>query len=294
MVHLKTNFKRDMMLNYRHDTIERDNMLMLQKMHDFARKAEYMPSRTNSLPVLRCPGGPAQQREYDRIMLANGKLLHRLRNMQGELNAKKMEEKYAKSMEYVRIGCEYPPPLLRRRAPRGSRSSLTRLPGSDAAAAQGAAPPLDPGAVAQDPEECGELRYVMTEPRLVDGVPYFVEMATDGRVLAISIYNADADRGFELLVGEDNVQRLLEEVAGDFGAVADRLFVDGDRLLIAAGPLRAAIGATDDGDSSVAVADDEESPGAAGYYSDSTPGADAAAAASDPAELGPGEGGVSM
>lgn len=241
--HLKTNFKRDMMLMQRHDQIEHENMLMLGKMHDFARKSELtgMMSKSSSLPSLRCPGGPAQQREYDRIMQANAQMLDRLQNMQGELNFRKLEDNYAKSTDYVKLACEYPPPLLKRKTKRGaSGSSLTRLPGEHA----GRVPDLqeqalveDPYAVAEDPiEDGGDLRYVMREHRPIDGISYFVEMATDGRILAISIYNAEADQGYELLVSEENHQTLCQECLGDYVAVADRLFIDGEQLLVAPMP----------------------------------------------------------
>merc|ERR1719203_1075978 len=124
-------------------------------------------SRGCSLPALRTPGGPAQQREYDRIMQANALLLTRLRGTQGEINTKRLEDSYEKATEYVRIACEYPPPLLRRKVhPRTSpsRAGLTRLPGgsqrgSTAGRASQAEEASDLGDVP------AELRYVLREDR---------------------------------------------------------------------------------------------------------------------------------
>jgi len=242
MPHLRINYKRDEMLNYKHDIIERDNRTMLTKMHDMARKTE-LP-RSTSLPLLRneAPGGPAQQREYDRITQDNYKMLNRLNNMQGQLNVRRFEENWAQSQNYLKLACDYPPILQKkkvrsRRTP--SRAGLTRLPAEQV-------PPMayaeDPHAVAGGPDDieeaaAAELRYVLREQRPIGSALFFVEMATDGRSLAVSIYDASNDDGFELLVSEDNHRALLEESGGDYALIADRLQVDGDRLIVV--PLQA-------------------------------------------------------
>jgi len=229
MPHLKVNRKRDVMLNLRHDEIERDNMLMLYKMHESARKPDLsVVHRSSSLPALRCPGGPAQQREYDRIMQENHQMLNRLRNAQGEINMRRYAAQYEKTAAYVRLGCEYPPPLLRRtEKPRKSPgATLQRLP--DDAAPSEAAPH-------EDPEEFDGLRYVLKENRLVEGHEYYVEMATDGEMLAISIRD-EADDGYELVVDADHHQQLQQETAGDYSVVADRLTIQDGQLLVADPP----------------------------------------------------------
>merc|ERR1719330_1433483 len=106
--------------------------MMLQKMHDFARKREYsVPRRSGSLPALRaCPGGPAQQREYDRIMQSNAQMLRRLRGMRPEIQARGFAKEYENSKKYVRIRCEHPPPLLVKKGQRSPSATLARLPGA--------------------------------------------------------------------------------------------------------------------------------------------------------------------
>jgi len=242
--HLKRNRKRDEMLNQRHDEIERENLLMLHKMHEFAKKSEFVKvQKSSSLPSLRCPGGPAQQREYDRIMQSNAQLLNRLRHMQGEINIRRYEEQYEKSTNYVKLACEYPPPLLRRRGktrtPSGG-ATLTRLPAMDGRSAAGeGAGQLPSGEAEVPPEEAGvaaeggELRYVLREDRLVDGALFAVEMATDGCVLAVSIYDEASDRGFELIVDEEHHRQLRTETLDDYAAIADRLIIRDDTLQVA-------------------------------------------------------------
>lgn len=241
MAHLKHNKKREEMQNQRHDLIERDNRTMLNKMHEFAKKPEYSAHRSNSLPALRnCPGGPAQQREYDRIMQANGKMLGRLRNMQSEMNVRGMESSYENSKKYMHLKCEYPP-LLRRKGSRmlPPRSGLTRLPDGapDAAYYGGSAVAGHVGSrtdegLSEAMDSGGELRYVLREDRPIDGALYSVEMATDGCALAVSIYDAEEDHGLELLVSEENHHALYHECRGDYGMVAARLRIEGDQLFV--------------------------------------------------------------
>merc|ERR1719158_961664 len=59
-------------------------------------------------------------------------------------------------------------------------------------------------------------------------------MATDGRVLAISIYDERSDQGYELLLNADDHRRIREETGGDYSCLAQRLMVRSQELLIAA------------------------------------------------------------
>lgn len=268
--HLKHNYKRDEMEAQRHDTIERNDRLMLTKMHEFARKPEYSVPRVSSLPALRgTPGGPAQQREYDRIMQANALMLRRLRGAQPEIHARTLEESYKKSEQYVHIACEFPPPLLKRKGPRTSpsRSGLTRLPGRvpesrGSAVSRGS---RNDDNLSEMPEVGGDLRYVLREEdHEISGAMYSVEMATDGCALAISIYNPEADSGLELLINEENHRALYHECSGSYQLIAQRLRIEEDQLLVA--PLQESEWPPRSGgrESSVVDVDDE----AEGHHSD--------------------------
>jgi len=245
MKHLKHNWKRDEIQAQRHDTIERNDRAMINKMYEFARKPEYSVKHSSSLPALRAPGGPAQQREYDRIMQANALMLKRLRGMEPEIKARKWEEEYGKSQDYVRIGSEYPLCLhLKKKGPRHSpsRAGLTRLPsdpGATGSLPQGV--PVGGRAGSHTTDEAfsepsvvgAELRYVLREDRPIMGTPFSVEMATDGSALAISIYDVEGDFGLELLLNGENHRALHQECGGCYAALAERLRIEGDQLYVA-------------------------------------------------------------
>jgi len=224
------------LLAERHDEMQRCDRMMLDKMMNMGKKAQREASiRSRSLPSLRppppVPGGPAQAREFERIMASNAFLLQRLQGMKGELNMKKFEDQYEKSTAYLKIACEYKTlPLLKKKVRPGNKAALTRLPDER---------PINPildEAIDYEAEdlrhEPRELRYVFREDREVDGVLFFVEMATDGSSLAISIYNAEADDGLELLVGEQEHRSILEEAGNDYSEVAARLHIEDGQLVV--------------------------------------------------------------
>merc|ERR1712007_354769 len=86
---------------------------------------------------------------------------------------------------------------------------------------------------AEDGED--ELRYVLKEGKKIGQTYFLVEMATDGRTLAISAYDGDSRRTLELLVNEKNHRRLYRDANGDYNLIADKLRVDGEQLIIDAG-----------------------------------------------------------
>eukprot|EP00439_Symbiodinium_sp_Y106_P072334 s1091_g13.t1 len=90
---------------------------------------------------------------------------------------------------------------------------------------------LAPGEVGQ--ESAGDdLRYVLKEGKDINGVFYLCEMATDGRSLAITAYDAEQKTTLELLVNEKNHRRLYRDHNGDYRAIAAKLCLDGEQLYI--------------------------------------------------------------
>jgi hypothetical protein len=72
----------------------------------------------------------------------------------------------------------------------------------------------------------------LKEGKKIGTTYYLVEMVTDGRTLAISAYDGDAQRTLELLVSEKNHRRLFREAGGDYNLVAERLRVEGNQLVL--------------------------------------------------------------
>merc|ERR1719191_2113132 len=77
-----------------------------------------------------------------------------------------------------------------------------------------------------------ELRYVLKEGKKIGQTYYLVEMATDGRTLAISAYDGDSRKTLELLVNDKNHRRLYRDANGDYNLIAEKLRIDGDQLIL--------------------------------------------------------------
>ncbi|CAK9079651.1 unnamed protein product [Durusdinium trenchii] len=77
-----------------------------------------------------------------------------------------------------------------------------------------------------------QLRYVLKEGQDISGAYYLVEMATDGRNLAITAYDDKQKATLELLVNEANHRKLFRDHKGDYRAIAAKLCLDGERLYV--------------------------------------------------------------
>eukprot|EP00413_Alexandrium_margalefii_P028617 CAMPEP_0204566404 /NCGR_PEP_ID=MMETSP0661-20131031/36030_1 /ASSEMBLY_ACC=CAM_ASM_000606 /TAXON_ID=109239 /ORGANISM="Alexandrium margalefi, Strain AMGDE01CS-322" /LENGTH=292 /DNA_ID=CAMNT_0051574247 /DNA_START=6 /DNA_END=884 /DNA_ORIENTATION=- len=159
--HLKTNWKKAEVMGQRYDTIERDNRHLLNHMNSIGARRDYGVSRSHSLPALKDPaGGGQRQREIDRINQENTLILKRLQNMQAEYRTRDWEEQYKRSQDYVRLKCEYPPPLLpKARTP--SRTGLIRLPAAGNLLARTQA---GQGAAEDDPEQTADGEELLPGP----------------------------------------------------------------------------------------------------------------------------------
>merc|ERR1712093_938993 len=81
-------------------------------------------------------------------------------------------------------------------------------------------------------EQSDELRYVLKEGKKIGETYFLVEMATDGRTLVISAYDADSRVTRDLIGSEKNHRKLYRDAAGDYNLIAEKLFVDGEQLRI--------------------------------------------------------------
>merc|ERR1740138_810553 len=258
MAHLKTNFKRNEEMATRHDLIERDNRIMLGHMNTMMhQQGEYTITKSTSLPHLRnrVPGGRFQLWENERIRRDNEFRATRLQTMQPETRPSLYEEDYKRSTDYVYRICEYPPPLVkygkppRVKAPKRDLlgNKLKPLPKEEPSDDEEEEDDEDEEEEEEEEDEDDEdgsqasgavnqdgLRYVKRTQLVLrdDEGPYKVDLATDGQRLMISAYNEDTELTLEMLVKKETHKRLLDEADGDYSAIADRLRIDGDHLVI--------------------------------------------------------------
>jgi len=244
--HLRNNLKREQLLEERYHEIDRDNRILLQKMSDIMKTPSVKSGAGGA------HGGPvsltrdARKAELSRITQENHSILRRIREAQPVYNHVEWEESYRRSFAHLKNSCEYPV-ISRKKTPTRS-SSLTPLSSNKGkmASTTGFMNSTAPGEGGYSTSENEGLRYVLKEGITIHGAYWLVEMATDGRSLAITAYDGDQQKSLELLVNEKNHRKLYRDHNGDYNAIAQKLHVDtqGGQLYIDHDGLTDALGQT--------------------------------------------------
>lgn len=236
MDHLRYNLKREQIMEERYHEIDRENRILLQKMSDMMKQSSHTTPRARSAGAsLNRDGRKAQ---LTRITQENQSILKRIQQAQPVYNHISWEDSYRKSYSYLKNSAEYPIVLKRKGSRAGSLTPLGQTGGgsrSDSRTA-GEGGEAGPGGAAGASDD---LKYVLKEGKRIGQRYYLLEMATDGRTLAIFAYEGDQQRSLELVVNERNHRRLFRELNGDYSLIADKLRVEDDQLTIdlSGGPL---------------------------------------------------------
>jgi E3 ubiquitin-protein ligase TRIP12 len=238
--HLRNNLKREQMLEERYSQIDRENMNLLQKMSDIMKHPTFSVPRSVSGPVSL--NRDHRKKELLRVTHENQAILKRIQRAQPVYNHIAWEEGFRRHTNYLSNCGEYPVPNRKRSLSTGATGGLTPLEPLDH---EGSQARLEK-AMAEDRERLheqpavddaatDEMRYVLKEGKKIGEGYYLVEMATDGRTLTISAYDGDSQKTLELLVNEKNHRKLYRDTNGDYSAIAQRLRVEGDRLILGGG-----------------------------------------------------------
>eukprot|EP00933_Yihiella_yeosuensis_P046479 TRINITY_DN42005_c0_g1_i1.p1 TRINITY_DN42005_c0_g1~~TRINITY_DN42005_c0_g1_i1.p1 ORF type:complete len:317 (+),score=68.44 TRINITY_DN42005_c0_g1_i1:100-1050(+) len=234
--HLRNNLKREQMIEERYHEIDRDNRILLHKMSDLMKN--------KSMPIAPRPEGgislnrDTRKQQLMRITQENNNILRRIQTASPVYNHVDWENSYAQSYHHLKNACEYDvvlPSRLNARKGMQRSSSLTPLGASGkmtmqkSGSAASTSMNFAPGEANQ--QEFGEdMRYVLRQNSQFDGIHYYVEMATDGRSLAITAYDAANKSALELLVNERNHRRLYRDFNGDYSKIAKQLRIEGQQL----------------------------------------------------------------
>uniref|UniRef100_A0A6T0T8J7 Uncharacterized protein n=1 Tax=Alexandrium monilatum TaxID=311494 RepID=A0A6T0T8J7_9DINO len=236
--HLRNNLKREQLLEERYHEIDRENKILLQKMSDIMKSSTYSGARAQSGPPSL--NRDARKTELMRITQENQGILKRIQRAQPVYNHVQWEDSYRRSAQYLKNSSEYPL-VLKRKTSSSRGSSLTPLGAKEGMSTSlerasssrgglgGTSMEAAGGASELGPED---LRYVLKEGKRIGGRYYLVEMATDGRTLAVSAYDGDNQKTLELLVNERNHRKLYRDANGDYNAIVEKLRIDGDQLTL--------------------------------------------------------------
>lgn len=221
--HLRNNLKREQLLEERYHTIDRENKILLQKMSDIMRHPAHAPRPRTGPPSLN---RDARKCELMKITQQNHALLKRIQQAQPVYNHVAWEDSYRKSNMYLKNTAEYPLVLSRHPA-RASSASPAATSSGPFGKESGASSPKN-----QADGKADDLKYVFKEGKTIGKDYFLVEMATDGRSLAVSAFHGDQKRTLELVVSESNHRKLYRELNGDYSRIADKLRVQGDQLML--------------------------------------------------------------
>jgi E3 ubiquitin-protein ligase TRIP12 len=238
--HLKNNLKREQLLEERYFEIDRENKILLQKMSDIMRHTSYASERGKSGPPSL--NRDLRKMELMRITQENQNILRRIQKAQPIYNHVEWEDAYRRSATYLKNKCEFPPMASSRgrSSSRGASGFMPLIgtkpssPGMDDMRATASSARSEPVEAKQrsGPGVEEDLRYVLKEGKKIGATYYLVEMVTDGRTLAVSAYDGDAQRTLEMLISEKNHRKLFREAGGDYNLVAARLRVQDENLTI--------------------------------------------------------------
>lgn len=228
--HVRNNLKREQLLEERYHAIDRDNRILLQKMSDIMKTPSVKSgaARSHSGPVSLVRD--ARKAELSRITQENHAILRRIQQAQPVYNHTEWDDSYRRSLVYMKNGCEYPVALKKKTPTRSSSLAPLGGKGKGMAATTGSLKSFAPGEAGNEGGD--QLRYVLKEGQDISGAYYLVEMATDGRNLAITAYDDKQKATLELLVNEANHRKLFRDHKGDYRAIAAKLCLDGERLYV--------------------------------------------------------------
>lgn len=220
MSHVRKNVKREMREEERYSQIDRDNRLLLKKMTDIARHQG--PATDRPGPTSLNQG--TRRRELLRITKENQGILGRIQQAQPVYNRVEWEGSHRQHCAYLKNCTEYPVIL---KPPRKVNLSSELVPLELEPPHGGAATARDYGRPTSD-----DTRIVLKEGKAIGERYYLLEMTIDGRGLHVRAYDGEADVTLELEVRELVHRRLYREASGDYRAIAEKLRVQGQRLVL--------------------------------------------------------------
>jgi len=236
LVHLRTNLKREQLLEDRYMEIDRENRILLQKMSDIMRKPGFdSPIKHSKGRAPFSLNKDRRKHELIRITEDNQALLHRIQKTQPVYNHLMWEEGHRRNEFYLRNSCEYPVVLRQQSCPALPVTSETPDKLDELLYEEEARNGHYKTPEKKSKEEAlqeANLNYVLKQGQKIGHTYYLVEMTTDGHTLTVSAYDGDTQHTMELLINEKNHRRLYKECGGDYCQLAHRLSIENGRLLL--------------------------------------------------------------
>jgi Hemingway/CFA97 len=229
--HLRTNMKRDQLLEDRYMEIDRSNRILLQKMSEIMRNAA--PTSAAAQPPRKPPAVSLNRQlrktELTRINQENQMMLKRIERAQPMYDHVKWEQNYRSSRVHLKNCCEYPVIVSEAKA---SSRNISTAPAKASRPTRPSSSPQVLTPTVERPTSSLHSRSLHTQTLHLNGKRFALEMTTDGRTLSLSAQDSDTLRTVELVVNESNHRSLFRECNGQYAQLAKRVVINGDRLEI--------------------------------------------------------------
>jgi len=228
MDHVRLNLKKEQQLEDKYSEIDRENRCLLQKMSTIM-KQQTTPREEQRQPGPQSLNRGARKQELLRITKENQSILKRIQQAQPVYNHVEWEGANKRHLQYMRNCAEYPLVLRTPRAQNKS-SELVPLDPEDSDTVDSARSPVPRGSMSA--REGEKHVRVLSERRKINDIIYHIDMQTDGKNLYTSAYDTVSKTTLELVVRDRMHRKLYRETNGDYSAVAKRLRVEGNRLIL--------------------------------------------------------------
>ena len=214
--HLRTNMKRDQLLEDRYIEIDRSNRILLQKMSEIMRNAA--PTSALSQPSKKPPPVSLNKQlrkvELERINQENQMLLKRIQRAQPMYDHVKWEQNHRAHQGWLKNCCEYP----------------VVLPSGDAKPKRNSTAPAASPQVLDRPNVTPRSRSLYNGEHHLDSRRFQVELTTNGSALTITAQDMLTGRSLQKVVSEKLHRSYFRECNGSYAELARRLVIAGDNM----------------------------------------------------------------
>jgi hypothetical protein len=228
--HLRSNPKREQLIEENYNEIDRANRKLLERMKEIIRKPSESSCLVGSKKGLRSLNRESRKKELKRITNENLSIMKRIHHAQSTYDHVSWEQDFRKTREYMKNSCELP--VVLGRTPSGI---LQLTDGTEAPEVI-----LDTDQIYReegvDPTQGPrpEFRYLAKDGRRIGDTFYLIEVSsnTSGGLLVTAFSGQEDGAADELELELDDEQHLevRTKLGGDYSKLIDKIRIRNGRI----------------------------------------------------------------
>jgi hypothetical protein len=230
--HLRSNPKREQLMEDTYTEIDRANKVLLQRMSEIIKQPSEMSCISTKKKFNRSLNHESRKKELQRITNENLAILKRIQDIQPAYDHVSWEHDYRRTREYMKNSCELPVVLG------SSPSALVQIPSTGANPTEPATHALVDIDRLYSEEGIGtavgdrpQFRYLAKDGRRIGHKFYLIEVSTDGSGLLVSAFSGEeADGDLELYLSKQDSTVILQKLNGDYTKLIEKVRVGNGRI----------------------------------------------------------------